>query len=257
MIQARADLTELHSPGFWLAAVVAAMLVGLSKGGLQTIGLLGVPVLSLLISPVVAAGILLPVYVVSDVFGLWAYRRDYSGRHLAILIPATTIGVGLGWAAASSVSEQLVTGIVGAIGLIFALYQLLRRPVARLAQDAAVTPGLFWGTIAGFTSFVSNAGGPPFQVYVLPHNLHKAVYAGTTTILFAYVNVIKLFPYYALGQLSLANLQVSALLLLPGAIAVYIGVRLTKILPEVLFFRVVTWLLLLVSVKLLWDGLKG
>ena len=50
-------------------------MVGSSKGGLPVIGMLAVPVFALTVSPVVAAGILLPVYVVSDMFGLWALDR--------------------------------------------------------------------------------------------------------------------------------------------------------------------------------------
>ncbi len=111
--------------------------------------------------------------------------------------------------------------------------------------------------MSGFTSFVSHAGGPPYQVYVLPLGLEKTVFAGTTTILFAYVNAIKLVPYWALGQLSAENLRVAAVLTLPAVLAVFVGVRLVRILPTALFFRLVAWALLLVSLKLLWDAWPG
>ena len=104
---------ELQSPLFWLAGVAAAMLVGFSKGGLQSVGVLATPLLALFLPPVMAAGLLLPVYVISDLFGLIAYRRTYNARLLLILIPATTIGVALGWVTASQVPESLVTGLVG------------------------------------------------------------------------------------------------------------------------------------------------
>ena len=86
----------MDGPGFWVAAVVAAALVGASKGGLPVVGMLAVPVLALVISPVAAAGLLLPVFVLSDMFGLYVYRRDFDRRVLSILIPATTLGVGAG-----------------------------------------------------------------------------------------------------------------------------------------------------------------
>ena len=38
---------------------------------------------------------------------------------------------------------------------------------------------------------------------------------------------------------------------------VFAGVALVKRLPEALFFRLVTWALLVVSAKLIWDGLHG
>lgn len=243
--------------GFWLAAGVAAVLVGMSKGGLPVVGMLAVPVLSLFIPPVTAAGLLLPVYVVSDMFGLYAYRREFDRRVVLILAPAATMGIVAGWATATLVPERLVTALVGLIGAVFSLNLLLRRSGPAAPRRAEVAPGLFWGAIAGFTSFVSHAGAPPYQVYVLPLRLEKAVFAGTSTVLFAYVNAVKLIPYWALGQLSPANLRVAAAVMIPAALAVFAGVRLVRVLPPVLFFRLVTWALLAVSVKLLWDAVSG
>jgi uncharacterized protein len=247
----------MEGPGFWVAAVLAAVLVGLSKGGLPVVGMLGVPVLALVISPVAAAGLLLPVFVLSDIFGLYAYRHSFDRRVLAILIPAATLGVALGWATASVTPERLVTALVGGIGTIFSLSLLLRRGSEPPPRPARVGAGMFWGALAGFTSFVSHAGAPPYQVFVLPLRLEKTVFAGTTTILFAYVNAIKLVPYWALGQLSATNLRTAAMLVIPAVLAVFAGVRLVKVLPQALFFRLVVWALLAVSLKLLWDAATG
>lgn len=242
---------------FWLAAVIAAALVGMSKGGVPVVGMLAVPVMALVMSPVVAAGILLPVFVVSDVFGLWAYRREFDGRVLAITVPGAMVGIGVGWATASLVSEAAVTLVVGVIGLAFALNTILRRPVEGPPRRAAVAPGLVWGSIAGFTSFVSHAGAPPWQVYTLPLRMEKAVFAGTTTIAFAVINAAKLVPYHALGQLNPGNLQTAAVLSVPSVIAVFAGVKLVRMMPERLFFQLVIWALLLISVKLVWDSATG
>jgi hypothetical protein len=73
--------------------------------------------------------------------------------------------------------------------------------------------GVFWGTVSGFTSFLSQAGGPPFQVHVLPQRLPKMTLVGTTTIYFAIVNALKIGPYFALGQFSTKNFATSVMLL--------------------------------------------
>ncbi len=242
---------------FWALAGLAAVLVGLSKGGLPVVGMMAVPVMALVMSPIVAAGLLLPIFVISDVFGLWAYRHAFNKRVLAIMLPAMTIGVGIGWATASVVPEAWVTLLVGVIGAAFALTLISRRGAMVAAKPADVAPGMFWGAVAGFTSFVSHAGAPPYQVFVLPLKLEKAVYAGTATIAFAYVNAIKLIPYYALGQLSVSNFKVVAILAIPASLAVFAGVRLVKIIPEKLFFQLITWALMAISVKLIWDGISG
>lgn len=242
---------------YWVAALVAAGLVGMGKGGVPVVGMLGVPVMALVMSPVLAAGLLLPVYVLSDIFGLYAYRHAYDRRVLAMLLPGAVVGIGVGWATATVVPEAAVTLLVGVIGVVFAANLILRKPVVAEPKAPKLAPGLFWGALTGFTSFVSHAGAPPYQVYTLPLGLQKAVFAGTSTIAFAVINLVKLVPYYALGQLSLGNLKLAAALAVPAALAVFAGVRLVRWMPERLFFRVVTWALLLISVKLVWDGALG
>lgn len=240
---------------FWSMAILAAIFVGIGKGGLPVVGMLGVPVLSLVISPITAAGLLLPVYVVSDLFAIYNYRASFNGRVIVIIGAGATAGIGLGWATAQVTPDWLVTMLVGLIGGIFALNLLVRRH-APAARPAKVGPGLFWGVVTGFTSFVSHAGGPPYQVYVLPLNMPKLVFAGTGTLVFAYINAVKLVPYYYLGQFSVQNLEVAALLMPAAALAVFGGVRLVKLVPEKVFFQAVTWALLLISMKLIWDGLR-
>ncbi len=240
-----------------MAAVAAAVCVGAGKGGIPIVGMLSVPILALSISPVTAAGLLLPVYVVSDMFGLWAYRRDFDGRVLAIMLPGALVGIGVGWAAASVVPENWVRVLVGVIGITFALNLILRGRPDGPPRRAEVAPGLFWGAVAGFTSFVSHSGGPPYQVYTLPLKMTKTVFAGTSTIAFAVINAAKLIPYWHLGQLTAANMKVALMLMPVAAGAVFMGVWLVKILPDKLFFRLVIWALLILSVQLLWTGLRG
>ncbi len=242
---------------FWAAAVVAAALVGMGKGGVPIVGMLAVPVMALVMNPVMAAGMLLPVYVVSDMFGLYAYRHAFDRRVLSIVVPGAIVGIGVGWATATIVPEAAVTLLVGVIGVAFALNLILRRPVLAEPKRAEVAPGLFWGAVTGFTSFVSHAGAPPYQVYTLPLGMTKAVFAGTSTIAFTVINAVKLLPYYALGQLNLENLEMAAVLSVPAVVAVFAGVRLVKVMPERLFFRLVTWALLVISIKLIWDGVRG
>jgi len=241
--------------GFALAAGLAAFFVGMSKGGVPMIGSLAVPTMALFMSPVTAAGLLLPVYVVSDMFGVWAYRREFSARNLVILVPAATVGIGIGWATASIVTDAEVMLIVGLIGLAFCLIRWLGG-AGQAARPADVPRGVFWGAVSGFTSFVSHGGAPPYQMYVVPQKLPKMVYAGTTTLTFAAINAIKLIPYWSLGQLNPANLTVTALLMPVAVAATFVGVRLTRLLPEALFYRLVMGALFLISLKLTWDGAR-
>ncbi len=245
---------ELDTLG-WVFAVLAAISVGLSKGGLPVISGIAVPLLAQVMSPVQAAGLLLPVYIVSDMFGLWAWRKEFDRRVLMIVAPAAVLGIALGWATASVVSDRMVGLLVGVIGSVFALNAIFRRPAVAEPRPPDPGKGIFWGTIAGFTSFVSHSGGPPWQVYALPLGMSKTVFAGTSTILFAFINAVKLVPYYALGQLSPANLGVAVMLMAPAALAVLAGVWAVRVIPQVLFFRIVIWALLAISLRLIWQVL--
>lgn len=241
---------------FWTIATIGAVLVGISKGGWSAVGTLGVPVLSLAMDPLYAAGMILPVYIVSDGFGLYAYRHSFDRRVLAILIPAGLTGVLVGWLTIPWIDsqpggERAVTGLVGLIGVVFSAYMLFRHDPDGPAQDARVVPGLFWGALAGFTSYVSHSGAPPYQTYVQPLRLDRLSFAGTTTILFAVINLAKLPPYLSTGQITTDSLKLAAILAVPAVIGVFVGKRMVGWVSQATFYKVITWALLVVSLDLL------
>jgi uncharacterized membrane protein YfcA len=243
---------------FWTAALAAAFFVGGSKGGLPMIALLSVPTMSLVMSPMQGAALLLPVYLVSDVFGIWIYRHSFSRRNLAILIPAAATGVFAGWLLAGDTDENVVRVIIGCVGLTFlAMRQRSRMIGKRNPQPADVPRGLIWGSVSGFTSFVSHAGGPAFQLYVLPQQLPKLMFAGTSTILFAIINVMKVPPYLALGLIEWGDLRTVAILSPMAIFGAWVGYRLTRLIPQRAFFIVVEIALFLISVNLIRVGLSS
>jgi uncharacterized protein len=236
-----------------VVAGIAAFFVGLSKGGLPAIGSLAVPMMSLVISPLTAAALLLPIYVLTDLVGLWLYRRQFSKRNLMILIPAGLTGVVIGWATASYFSDAAIAFLIGLIGAVFCVRTWLRSRSLMQPKPADVAVGLFWGTLAGFTSFVSHSGAPPFQVYVLPQQLPKLEFAGTSTILFAFINAAKIIPYALLRPVMLGDTRLIAVLVPVGILGTAFGAFLTRRIPDELFFRLVQIALFVVSLKLMLD----
>ena len=234
-------------------AALGALLVGLSKGGLPSTGTLAVPILSLVISPIKAATLLLPIYVISDIVGVWLYRKSFSSWNLKVLMPAGVFGVSVGWLTAAITSEKMVTLLIGVIGVMFCLNVWLRKKSVEPPQPPRLLPGLFWGTLSGFTSFISHAGAPPFQVYVLPQQLPKTVFAGTATLVFAVINFAKILPYQNLRPYSMVDMM-DAAVLIPFAIGgTFLGAVLTKKIPDALFFRLVQIGLFSISLKLIWS----
>jgi uncharacterized membrane protein YfcA len=241
---------------FWCLAVLASVFVGMGKGGLPAIAALAVPSMSLFISPIAAAGLLLPVYIVSDIFALSAYRRDFDKSVLKISIIGMTIGVVLGGLTAHIIIDWIVTALIGLISFLFALQQIFNQSRDKISHKINNKRGYFWCTVSGFTSFISHTGGPPWQIFVLPIGLKKSIFVGTSVIAFSYCNLIKLIPYIWLGQLNITSFKMSLLLMLPASLAVFAGVKIVKIIPEPLFFKIIVWALLLISIKLMADGIR-
>lgn len=244
----------LNLDTYFSLTVVAAFLVGLSKGGLPSISMLAVPLLSLVMSPVKAAALLLPIFVISDWIGVYLYRRDFSEANLRLLIPAGIVGVLAGWLTASIVSDRVVTFLIGTMGVAFCVNVWVWKKVDSAPQPAHSAKGWFWGTLTGFTSFISHSGGPPFQIFMLPQKLAKAEFAGTATIVFAVINAAKIIPYQNLRPYSNETL-LDAMVLIPFAlIGTVTGTYITQKVSSIWFYRIVQISMFLVSIKLLADA---
>jgi len=242
---------------YLVIASCAALLIGMSKGGLPLVGMMSVPLLSLVMSPVKAVILLLPLYIISDVVGVWLYRRNYSAINLKILVPASMLGILIGWLTASMISDLTIKLIIGLVGVSFCLQTWFKRGQGEGAMPASVPKGAFWGAASGFTSFIAHAGGPPFQVFVLPQKLPKAEFAGTATILFAIINLAKIGPYQNLSPYKWDDM-VNALVLVPFALlGTVLGAYLTKRIADAWFFKLLQAGLFLVSLKLIWDAFRG
>lgn len=242
-------------PTYLAAMVPAVILMGLSKGGFSGLGLLSLPLMALVVSPVQAAAIMLPILMVQDVVTVWAYRREFDRRNLAMLLPGAALGILAGYLLAARVSDAAVGLAVGVISISFAARRLLGSgkappPVKR----AEFLPGTFWGAVCGFTSMIAHAGGPPFQIYVMPQRLPPQVFVGTGAIFFAVLNLAKVVPYVALGQFTPQNLSASAALFPVAILSTLAGVWLVRRVPAKRFYTIIYWLLIAVGSKLVIEG---
>ena len=248
----------ITDPWFYTAAVPAVLLVGLSKGGFAGgLGILGVPMMALVISPLQAAGILLPILIVMDMVGVMAYRKNFHVRNLAIMVPAAAFGILVAAMTASYVTDSFVRLLIGTIAVAFALDHWIGRRASADPKSVSQLKGSAWGAVGGFTSFVAHAGGPPFQIYMLPQKLDKRLYVGTSVMFFTAVNLIKVPPYALLGQFEITNLSTSLVLMPLAPLGMWMGIRALNLIPEGPFYRFAYAALFLVGAKLLWDGVQG
>lgn len=249
----------LMNPWFYAAAVPATILIGLAKGGLGgAMGQVGVPLMALVMPPVQAAAIILPILLVMDVASLWTWRGYRDIRTLQLMLPGALIGIGIGWLTASIVTDDMVKLIVGLVAIIFfARYIFASAEKRAKAQPHNAASATLWSAIAGFTSFVAHAGGPPYQVYALPLRQDPKVYNGTSVIFFAIVNAVKVIPYFALGQFDVTNLEASAVLMPLAPLATFAGAWVVKRMRPEIFYPFMYGMILLMGLKLTWDGIAG
>ncbi|AQZ96287.1 sulfite exporter TauE/SafE family protein [Halopseudomonas phragmitis] len=247
----------ITDPFFYLCAVPAVLLYGLAKGGFGgNISILSVPLMALVVSPQVAAAILLPILCAMDLMALRTFRGRWDAVNLRIIIPASLAGVVIGALTFRMLNDAHIQIIIGVIALVFTLNIWLRRGEPPKRGPGRLRGG-FWGAVAGFTSFGIHAGGPPINVYLLPQKLEKTILMGTIAVFFAITNLAKVPAYIYLGQFNTANL-LTALVLLPLApIGVRLGFWLLQRSNEKLIYQLCYIFLFLTGGKLLYEGVTA
>lgn len=248
----------LDTPTAITAAIISVILAGFAKGGFSGLGALCTPVMALVMPPVTAAAILLPILIVQDMVSLWSFRGQWNRRILAWMLPSACLGVGIGWAMAAKLTVPIILATLGAITLAFGVWRLWadRRGEAK-ASTAPEWIGSLFGVATGFTSQIAHAGGPPFQMWVVPKKLPHIEYAGTNILLFAALNWVKVPAYIQLGQFHSETLWTSAYLMPLAIVSTMAGVYLVKRVNGPLFYRIVNVLMIVLGARLLWAGLIG
>ena len=228
-------------PIFYAAAIPAVFLHGLSKGGFSGLGMVSLPLMALVVPPLQGAAIIMPILMVQDIIPVWTYRKTCDWSLLKIYLPGTFAGLVAGALLASYVSNAMVELLVGIIAAIFVItYWMRKKPIdGEPAKTPKVSAATFWGLLSGFTSFIANAGGVPFQAF-----------------LFVSINWTKFALFLAIGQVSTENMMISATLLPVAVAATYVGVWLVKRVEARIFYRIVTTTTFILGLKLIWDGAR-
>lgn len=246
----------LTDPYFYAVAIPAVILFGVSKGGFGGgIGIAAVPLMALVVSPAVAAGIMLPLLVIMDAIGIWAFRKSFDRRIIQSMLPGALAGTLLASLVFHYLNDDLVRVLLGAIATLFAADYFLRPSAHGEPKPHRPRLAAFWGSVAGFTSTVAHAGGPPANMYLLPLKLDKTVFVGTMIVLFALVNAAKLVPYALLGLFAGDNLTASLVLVPVAAIGMLLGIWLHDKVNTQLFYRLCYLFVLVTGLKLIHDGL--
>jgi len=219
--------------------------------------IVGIPLLSLVMDPVTAGGLLAPMFIAMDLFALRYWKPStWSKPDLALLLPGLVIGIGLGYVLLRILDHRAIAIAMATITLIF-VGMWLAGGAQVTVRPRSVPKAIGAGLGSGITTMVAHSGGPPLAMYLLPLGLSKDVYAGTTSLFFTVGNAIKAVPWLLIIRPT-GDVWIVIAACLPAIPAgVWLGWRLHARLDQRQLYRACYGLLLVVAVKLLWDGVSG
>jgi hypothetical protein len=240
-------------PWAWTIIAIGSFSIGVGKTGIPGINLFFVPVMAQLLPPKLSTGFLLPMLIVADLFAIAYYRRHADWKHLARLLPAAVVGVLIGYAGLTLVSDVALRPIIGSIVLLMLAVQAWLD--FRHGGEVPVPKGnwfsIVMGLIAGITTMMANAAGSVMALYLLTMRLPKERYMGTSAWYFLIVNLIKVPLSLSLGLITLETLKVNALMVPAIVAGALIGAMLLRVLPPKAFRVVVQLLAAASAIKLI------
>ena len=250
------DMLPDHSILFWISAICAVTLVGISKAGFGAgVGVVTTPLMALTIPVADAAALLLPLLILCDIVAVYSYGWNFHRRSIKLLMPGALIGIAVGglfFGFFIGMDHVMRVGI-GVLAIIFVIFQATRVYILGALKERRprAAEGVLMGAVAGFTSTLAHAGGPPIAIYLLPQKLSPSLYVGTAVIFFAIVNAVKLLPYWSLGMLKVGNIATIAMLAPLTYVGVKLGLYLNNRFSQKWFDRVVYGVLFLSGLQLL------
>lgn len=205
----------------------------MSKTGIHGAGMLSAPLLALVFGGHNSSGIILPMLIIADIFGVWYYHRHASWKHLKLLFPWAAGGIILGTLTGAYIDDKTFK-IIMAVTIFISIPLMIWLKSSE--KDKIPKTGWFsvaTGIAGGFTSMVGNLAGSVMAVYLLAARLPKNVYIGTTAWFFLVINWAKV-PFHVFSWHTINwNTVLLSLIMLPvillGAIT---GIHFIKKIPE-------------------------
>lgn len=243
--------------GLYLLMAGAVIFAGISKGGFGSgAAFASASILALVMDPATALAIMLPLLMVIDLVTLKPFWRKWSWPEARVLVLSAVPGVLLGVVFFGYANPDVLRFLIGLISILFVVWHIIMR-AGRIKLAHSTVPrwlGAAAGALAGFTSFVSHAGGPAAAVYLLARGLDKTAFQATTVLVFGLINLVKLIPYAALGLFTPQTLHIGVMLVPFALVGAWLGVKAHFLVSERAFFGLTYALLMLTGVKLIWDA---
>jgi uncharacterized membrane protein YfcA len=242
-----------------LFAATGVLFIGLSKAGFGGgLGMLTTPLCVLAFGaggrdPSFAIGTLLPLLCAGDAFSLYHYWGKWERRNLLFLIPGVIVGVVLGVGLIGRLTKRDIEIAIGVLAISFVVFQFVKAAIFR--AEGAFAPnhkvGVPCGIAAGVTSTFAHGAGPVVSLFLIPQQMPKEIYVGTTVLVFTWINWIKMPFFVAQGVITRETLLTGLCYLPIVPLGVWIGVKLNRLISEKIFLRLIYGLTFLAGTQLI------
>jgi uncharacterized membrane protein YfcA len=246
------DVLPDLSPLSFALALGVALLAGVVKGVVGfAMPMIMISGLSSIVSPTLAlAGLILPTLVTN---GMQALRQGPRAAMATVQRFGLFLAVGL---VALLVSSQLVAVIPGdvmllAIGvpvLCFALVQLAGWAPAQISAGPRIEAAI--GGFAGFIGGLSGVWGPPVVMYLTALGTEKTEQMRIQGVIYGLGAVALAVAHVGSGILTLSSAALSAVLVLPAVLGMWLGGLLQDRIDQRAFRRATLLVLIVAAANL-------
>jgi uncharacterized membrane protein YfcA len=218
----------------WLVIVICGMLIGMSKVGVPGVSMIVVPALAFIFGAKQSTGVLLPILMMADIFGVAYYRRHADWNHLMKVIPWAVVGLLIALWIGDTVNDKQFKNLI-AVLVFFSIALMIWQDKKK---GAHFFPDKWWfaasmGILGGFATMIGNVAGPVFAIYLLAMHLPKNSFIGTGAWFFMIINLSK-FPLQWLvwKNISPQTLAIDLLTLPAIALGAFLGIKVVRLIPE-------------------------
>ncbi|MDC1115856.1 sulfite exporter TauE/SafE family protein [Alphaproteobacteria bacterium] len=245
---------------YWSICALAVLLMAIAKSGFGgAIASLSAPLMLTILPARETLAILLPLYMVTDIWAILIWRGYCYWRILFWMVLFAIIGQVLGFLLISMINDEMLKAMIGAIAILIGCRYFIRlnapseARLSRKLRKHIPARASFWCSLSGFSSFISLTGGIPVQIFLLPLRMHRYLVVGTSAWFFFSINIAKVPFFLQLGMFTPSTLFITISLIPVIPIGVIIGKWLARNISDRLFYHLVHAALAFLGLRLVWG----
>jgi hypothetical protein len=232
------EFLQLHITTLGLIVImICGMLVGMSKVGVPGVSMIVVPAMAFVFGAKQSTGVLLPMLMMADIFGVAYYHRHANWSYLIKVLPWAVAGLLIALWIGEKVNDEQFKNLI-AILVFFSIALMIWQDKRK---GTHFFPDKWWfaasmGILGGFATMIGNVAGPVFAIYLLAMHLPKNNFIGTSAWFFLIINFSK-FPLqmFVWNNINAESLLIDLLALPSIALGAFLGFKIVKIIPEKTF----------------------